>query len=128
LMERVYPNEVAEQIFQIWDERELLLDALTRLPPQTFCHRDAFRRNLFARRTQTVAVDWAYSGIGAVGEEIAPLVWGSLGFRDVPIEQAQELEALVFNSYLDGLRDAGWNGDARLVRFGYAAASVLRYG
>jgi hypothetical protein len=38
-----------------------------------------------------------------------------------------ELEAAVFTSYLDGLGDAGWRGDQRLVRLGYALALVLHY-
>ena len=34
----------------------------------------------------------------------------------------------MFNGYLNGLRDAGWHGDARLVRLGYTAACALRWG
>jgi hypothetical protein len=35
------------------------------------------------------------------------------------------LDAIAFEGYLAGLRDAGWRGDARLVRFGYAATAAL---
>ena len=91
---------------------------------------DAFSRNLFSRRgvdsDQTVAIDWAFVGRGAVGEEIEPLVCRSLGFYDVALTQAQELDGVVFAGYLDGLRDAGWQGDPRQVRLGYTAAVALR--
>jgi len=132
LVQRVYPRRVAGGVFRLWDERERFLEALEGLP-QTFCHFDAFRRNLFARRGagggyQTVAIDWTYAGTGAVGEEIAPLVAASLSFREVDWDQAPKLDTVVFEGFLEGLRDADWDGDPRLVRLVYAMASVLRYG
>ena len=131
LIRRWFPGDSADALFRLWAERETFLSALDRLP-QTFCHLDAFRRNLFARRgpgghDQTVAVDWAFVGIGAVGEEIVPLVQASLCFFEVELIKAQELDEMVFEGYLDGLRDAGWRCDPRLVRLGYAAAGAMRY-
>jgi hypothetical protein len=41
---------------------------------------------------------------------------------------AADLGEAVIASYLQGLRDAGWIGDANLVRLGYAAHAVLRWG
>jgi hypothetical protein len=38
-----------------------------------------------------------------------------------------DLDACVFDGYMQGLREAGWPGDARLVRLGYAATAALRY-
>jgi hypothetical protein len=117
-------------LFRLWEERDLFFDALDRLP-QTLCHLDLFRRNLFAQKTadgdyQTVAVDWAYAGRGAIGEELVPLVQASVATFEVDLALAQELEDIVFEGYLEGLRDAGWRGDPRQVRLGYTAAS-LRY-
>jgi hypothetical protein len=43
-------------------------------------------------------------------------------------EDLPALETHVFEGYLAGLRDAGWGGDARLARLGYAATVALRYG
>jgi hypothetical protein len=137
LVRRWLRGDGADRIFRLWAERATLLDALERLP-QTFCHMDAFRRNLFVRWDadaahreqlcdQTVAVDWAFTGSGAVGEEIVPLVWGSVLFDEVELSQARELEQIVRQGYLQGLRDAGWRGDPRLAHLGYAAASALRY-
>ncbi len=39
---------------------------------------------------------------------------------------ARELDGVVFENYLAGLRDARWTGDSRLPRLGYAATSVMR--
>lgn len=106
------------------------MDALARVP-QTLCHQDAFRRNLFARKTpegqdQTVAVDWASVGIGPVGQELVLFVATALDFFDVDLSQAHELDELASAGYSDGLRHAGWRGDMACVRFGYTAARGLR--
>jgi hypothetical protein len=130
LVRRAWPGDAIDRFFRLWEEHDLFLDALDRLP-QTICHLDVFRRNLFARKTadaddQTVAVDWAFAGRGAIGQELVSLVQASVMFYEVGPDKAQALEDIVFDGYLEGLRDAGWRGDARQVRLGYAAAS-LRY-
>ena len=131
LIRRWMSGDGADRYFRLWEERGVYLDALDRLP-QTLCHFDIFRRNLFARRTaggdpQTVAIDWAFAGKGALGEELVPLVLASVMFFEVGLDQAQALEEIAFEGYLEGLRDAGWQGDPRQVRLGYAAAASLRY-
>ncbi|MGC9397076.1 MAG: hypothetical protein ACP5J4_19710 [Anaerolineae bacterium] len=130
LVRRWLPGDTSDGVFRQWARRETFLDALDRLP-HTLCHLDAFRRNLFGRRSadgrdQTVAIDWAFAGTGAVGEEIEPLVNRSLGFLEVDPTRAQELDDIVFGGYLEGLRDAGWRGDPGQVRLGYTAATTLR--
>lgn len=117
-----------ERILGLWSEREKYLQAFDRLP-RCLCHHDAHRRNLFVRRDhhsrkQTVAIDWAIIGTGAVGEEIATLVTTSLRWLDADIKDASALDALVFQNYLAGLRQAGWDGDEALVRFGYTTAAT----
>jgi hypothetical protein len=37
-----------------------------------------------------------------------------------------ELERVVFDAYVDGLRNAGWRGPVETVRLGYTAALALR--
>ena len=132
LAQRWYPEEIAQAYVRLWHEREQLLSALDRLP-QTLCHRDAFRRNLFARRDQygqeqTVAIDWADVGIGALGEELAAFVLADVMFYETDVIDLPHLDQIAFAGYLAGLRASGWTGPERLVRLGYAAAAVLRYG
>jgi hypothetical protein len=131
LVRLVLPSSEMQRLQRLWAEREPLLAALERLP-RTFCHRDAFRRNLIARRTpgggdQTIAIDWAFVGEGAIGEDVVPLITASLEFFEVEFADAQELEALVLDGYMQGLRDAGWHGDPAQVRYAFAAGSALRY-
>jgi hypothetical protein len=126
LVERMYPGIVHPQVLAIWDEREALLDMLENLP-QVFCHQDAFRRNLFARGGKTVAIDWGYMGNAPVGAELVALVAGSLSFWEIPAERVLDLDRLCFEGYLQGLRDAGWSGDPKVVRAGYNVTLMLRY-
>lgn len=132
LVRQVYPPHVAAAYRRLWAERHAYYALLEQLP-QTFCHLDAFRRNLFMRQNsdgmdETVVIDWEFAGIATVGEELASLVVASVFFMDVSLDNARQLQATVLASYIDGLQDAGWRGDPDLVRKGYAVAAVLRYG
>jgi hypothetical protein len=53
------------------------------------------------------------------------LVAFSLYFLEAPAEDALRLDEVVFTGSIAGLRNAGWQGDERLVRFGYTAAAGL---
>lgn len=124
-----FRGDSVERTLRLWGERSEFLEVLDSLP-HSLCHHDAFRRNLFIRRQpdgrdETVAVDWEIVGKGAIGEEIATLVGVSLASLEFPICQVNEMDAIVFESYVNGLRDVGWDGDERLVRFGFAAAAAL---
>jgi hypothetical protein len=137
LVRRQWPDAAtAARVVRLWREREAFFGALARLP-QTLCHLDLFRHNAFAVRSlgrepaaevadATVAVDWASLGTAAVGEELAPLVFISPLVGDAAPERARELGEVAFEGYLKGLRDAGWAGEARLVRLGYTAG-LIRY-
>ncbi len=121
-----------ERIHRLWAERATLLAGLARLP-RTFCHRDTGPRNLMSRvrgdgSEETVAIDWGMAGHGMLGEEIVPLFNATLTFVAIPIEQIAELDQLIFTGYVAGLRDAGWQGDERLVRFGFTALAALKAG
>ncbi|MCB0081304.1 MAG: phosphotransferase [Caldilineaceae bacterium] len=106
-----------------------LLAQLARLP-LCLCHHDAHRRNLMARDSsanelQTVAIDWSYLGYGEVGAEIGITTAVSLSWMAVDAARAREFDQAVFDGYIAGLRDVGWQGDPRLARFGYTATAAL---
>lgn len=128
LARRWLPKNLCDRVLRLWEARDVFLDVLDHLP-QTICHFDVHRRNLFARRMvdgqdQTVLIDWAFAGRGPIGADLNPLVQASVAFFDVDLAQMQRLEHLVFNGYIDGLRDMGWQGDPRHVRLGFTASSV----
>ena len=131
LVRRAFPASLAAPLLRLYAERGAFLRALERLP-QALCHLDAHRGNLIARDDAdgawTVAIDWAFVGHAALGEEIAALVWASLLECIVAPEDAAELETYVFEGYLAGLRETGWRGDWRAVRAGYLVNALLQWG
>jgi hypothetical protein len=117
-------------LLQVWEHRRDLHDALDALP-QSICHQDLFPRNAFIRvaggAEQTVAIDWAFCGSAALGADVAPLLGASLGFFEADCDEADELERLCMNAYLDGLRLTGWQGHGDDIFLGYLATIALRF-
>jgi hypothetical protein len=132
LVRQAYPPHVAEVYARLWADRHAHHALLDRLP-QTFCHLDAFKRNLlFTHRPdgaeEIVAIDWEFTGVGAIGEELAPLVVASAIFHEAPPVELLSFEETVLASYIAGLRDVGWDGDSATVWTRYRTATVMRYG
>jgi hypothetical protein len=124
-----YPPGKLSEMLWAWQEREIFYRILERLP-RVFCHRDVFGRNLMERvgkRPEIVLIDWAYAGIGALGEELVPLVQATYLWGEAERGKFAELEEALLSGYVDGLRESDWRGDPQMVRLGYAAASALRY-
>jgi hypothetical protein len=127
---RHWTREMVDATLRLYGERDALFDAHGRLP-RTFCHGDTGRRNLLARRRadgadETVLIDWAYCGVGAVGEDLHQTVVTSAHMFDVDVEEIDELERRVLEAYGQGLGDAGAEVDPRLVRLGYLVPAALR--
>jgi hypothetical protein len=130
-MKQALPQDAERQFMRFWDERERFLDGLDKLP-QTFCHQDPVRRNLFIRRTsdgdyETIAIDWAFVGRAAVGMDIAVPLIINLAFWEVDIAQARALASSLYEGYLNGLADAGWTGDPDIIRLGFAASVAGKF-
>jgi hypothetical protein len=126
------PGNFSERIVNLWEARERLLHLRQQLP-LTFCHHDAFRRNIFTQQDasghqKSVLIDWARAGTGVLGEELVALFATSLKFIAVDCDRLPELDAVIFTNYVDGLRESGWQGDPNLARFGFTATAALKCG
>jgi len=111
---------------RLWDERAVLLRAVEALP-QTLCHLDVWPKNLVESEDRHVLLDWAFVGIGAVGEDAANLVPDCVWDGFLPLESLSALADRVWTGYLAGLREAGWAGDERLARLGFTAGGAAKY-
>jgi hypothetical protein len=130
LARRGWPADQLDRMRRQWDAREELLAAEAWLP-RTLCQGDTSDVNLLARKTasgseQTVAVDWVFTGVGPIGQDLASLLRSALGPNDPG--DLPTFDQTLFAGYLDGLRVAGWKGDQRLARLGFCVAASLRYG
>jgi hypothetical protein len=127
--QRIFPGDALARAGRQWTDPEPLLQAFERLPV-CFCHHDAFRRNLFARRTEagvdeTVAIDWAITGFGRVGEESGITAANATLLFDIPARQVREVDGDVFAGCVEGLHASGWRGDVRQARLGYAVNALV---
>lgn len=118
-------DELRRRYEKLWVERDVFYRVLEGLP-QVFSHFDSQRRNMFIHRGENqqdelVIVDWAQCGLGPVGAELNWLVGMSGGLLEWPPSRLSELDAVTFESYLQGLHEAGWSGNSDIVRLGYVA-------
>jgi len=111
-------------LVRLHERREDLLRLAERLP-RTVCHLDVWPNNLIRRPSgEIVFLDWAFTGDGALGEDIGNLVPDSVFDLLLPHELLGELDERLTAAYLRGLRDAGRRGDEALVRLGIRASAV----
>ncbi len=104
-----------------------LLDALDRMP-RALCHFDVHPANLFGDDDgPTIAIDWSFVGIGAIGEDVGNLVADAvLDFHVEPKDLRDLYERLVCG-YTAGLREAGWDGVDVLPRAAMATTIAAKY-
>jgi len=121
-----WPAPLRAQLRQLWQRRADLLDAVERLP-QTLCHLDVWPPNLVGDGEETILLDWAFVGSGAVGEDVGNLVPDSVADGLLDPGLLPELSEAVGESYRQGLARAGRPGPAGLVRRGIAAAGAAKY-
>ena len=123
------PASALDSCARVLGAADLLLDRLDSLP-RTVAHHDTQWNNLFREiRPQgrgTVAIDWSFFGIGAVGEDLGHHIGVNLFFGAVRPIDAREHNETATESYLAGLRAYGWRGHEREVRFAASATAALQ--
>jgi hypothetical protein len=122
IVRRGFPDGTRDRLRRLWPGRMSVVDRLD-ARPSTLCHLDAFRKNLFDRDGQTVAIDWSYIGPAPIGVEVGHLVMGSVAFAEYG-HDTMALAAASLDAYLAGLRDSGWTGDETAVREGFALSAI----
>jgi hypothetical protein len=127
----MFPPDHVAAILELWKTRGHRLDVLSMLP-QGICHMDAHRRNQFPPvehngEDRCTMIDWAFTGPGALGEELAPMVIATASLSGMDVEESLTLEGIVFGAYLEGLSASGRSVDPREVRLGYSLTAGLRF-
>ncbi len=104
-----------------------LLDALDRMP-RALCHFDVHPANLFGDDGgPTIAIDWSFVGIGAIGEDAGNLVPDAVLDFSFPPEGIGDLYERIVRGYTAGLRDAGWDGPESEPRAAIATTIAAKY-
>jgi hypothetical protein len=126
LLRATFAPSLVARLPQFWSNRHALLEALERMP-RTLCHQDAWRGNMMAADNELVVIDWSYAGRSVIGTDLGDLAVAGYGLIETEISLAAIDEA-VFESYLDGLREAGFPAERSQVRFAYTTYAALKYG
>lgn len=121
-----------ERTLALLDDTNLLIEA-TRTLPRSVAHNDCHARNLFPFEERgkriTYGVDWASIGMAPVGVDGGSLAGGGFTWGQDEAKTALGCQEEMFESYVEGLRDYGWNGNESEVRLAYlsqVATYVLR--
>jgi len=123
VIDRVSARIGRDKLFAMVDEFREIASASAKLP-RVVTHNDAHSRNMYidtddAGHEITYLADWASVGLGPVGLDGGTLAGGGLIWREEEARLVHENESLIFESYLEGLRDAEWAIDLPAVRLGY---------
>jgi hypothetical protein len=116
------------QLRRAWD-RCMKHVQIYKAAPQTLCHFDAHRNNLLwndERPDDLVAIDWAYVGPGALGQEIVVMVVNRMNTGgDFALDRLHSFGHQLYSHYAEGLRQVGWDGRDDEVRIGYLASATV---
>ena len=123
---RLYSETVAERARAMWDVRHDIYRAFDTMPV-VLAHLDTTQQNAFVHAGRTTLIDWAFVGLAAPGEDLAPVVGAAAIFGTALPDELPDLDRAAFAAYVAGLEEAGWRGDGRAVRFVYCASAALRY-
>ena len=129
IVARAFPRPPGDRLTRLYRDTPKLLERLEHLR-QTFSHLDCWRANLIGQRLpdgteRTVLIDWSFTGAAPAGQDLAILVAGSHVWLDADPAELTVLSDGALAAYISGMREIGWRGDERDVRFGYAASSAL---
>ncbi|MGW2290204.1 aminoglycoside phosphotransferase [Streptomyces phaeochromogenes] len=123
LVRHHFPDGLRERMVRLHHEREWFLRTMESLP-RVFSHLDQWPANLVSHHGESVLLDWAFAGDGALGEDIGNYIPDTVLDLFLPAARLPELATAVYEAYVRGLRAGGWPGDERLVRLGVCASAV----
>lgn len=95
--------------------------------PQILAHQDLSQMNmLLTPNGGLVWIDWQFMSISGLGEDLGKMFGVNMSLGVIPTHRYKEYKESLFQFYLKGLRDTGWNGDQSLARYGYCLSTALR--
>lgn len=131
--EHFYPHVLDMEIKHLYSDYvnlhkdiHTIFQFLQRLP-QVFAHQDLSIQNMFIHDlSHWTLIDWQFLSMSAIGEDLGKLFGVALSQENIPYDQGAYYENLLFTNYLDGLKQTGWNGNAKEARYGFCISFALR--
>ncbi|MFD0714547.1 phosphotransferase [Paenibacillus sp. GCM10027626] len=109
---------------------DAIIHSLGQLPRVT-AHQDLSQMNMLlvnndATTERLILIDWQFMSISGIGEDLGKLYGVNMSQGIIPPGQYEQFEAALFDAYVKGLRDMGWQGDECLARYGYCMSTAAR--
>ena len=122
----VAPTGGIDRFLRHWTDGEQLISVIDGLE-KGIAHYDAHPKNFFILNHQaetpiTVAVDWPKVGTAPLGTDLGLFVYSPLVWLEISADDAKGLVEPIFDGYMRGIRNAGWNGNESLIRMSYLAS------
>ena len=127
-MERVADAGLTAQLRALCKRVPDLLDMLDSLP-QTYAHGDASPQNLLLPVSEpdtVVVIDWGFGTLLPVGFDLGQLVAGLAQTGGADPGEIAAIDPAIFEGYVEGLRDEGYEVAASAVRAGYLGGLAVR--
>ena len=87
--------------------------------PHVLSFGDCHSRNLFPVGNETVVIDWGAVGMYPNGADVGRMIGSALTYGVAEAKTVALNERAIFDSYVNGLKTTGWNGDVDEVRIGF---------
>ena len=120
------PASLRHDLLALRRDRDRFLSLLESMPA-TLAHLDLHPGNIFGTDAETLLVDWAFSGAGAVGEDPGNLVPDAVLDFCVPVEEIGALYEITRDGYRDGLQSGGWAVSRARLDAALSAAMAAKY-
>ncbi len=118
-----FPPGLRDDMVRLHHDREWFVGIMETLP-RALSHLDHWPANVRSSGRDSALFDWAFTGDGALGEDIGNYIPDAFFDLFLPAARLPELASTVYEAYVNGLREGGWRGDERLVRLGVCASAV----
>jgi hypothetical protein len=107
------------RVLKIYDDLLTMIEATNKFP-RSVAHNDIHARNVFpVDDGTTIAIDWASVGLSPTGVDGGGLAGASITWGQDEADLIEQIEPQIFDEYVSGLRESGWDGDVESVRLVY---------